>query len=37
MEANGANARQSNQDFFTIWKEADPDISILIEARKEFE
>jgi hypothetical protein len=27
----------SAQDFFALWKDADPDIPILIEARKEYE
>jgi len=28
---------QSYQDFFTLWKDADSDLPILIEAKKEFE
>ena len=29
-------ARKSYEDFFAIWKDADPDIPILIQARKEY-
>ena len=37
MQGDTAQARQSYQDFFTLWKDADPDIPILIEAKREFE
>ncbi len=37
MQGDMNLARKSYQDFFALWKEADPDIPILIEARKEFE
>jgi serine/threonine protein kinase/predicted Zn-dependent protease len=30
-------SRKSYQDFFALWKDADPDIPILIEAKKEYE
>jgi tetratricopeptide (TPR) repeat protein len=30
-------ARKAYQDFFTLWKDADPDIPILIEAKREYE
>jgi serine/threonine protein kinase/tetratricopeptide (TPR) repeat protein len=30
-------ARKAYQDFFALWKDADPDIPILQEARREFE
>ena len=30
-------ARKSYEDFFTIWKDADQDLPILLEAKKEFE
>jgi hypothetical protein len=33
-DATGAN--KAYQDFFTFWKDADPDLPILIAARKEF-
>ena len=32
-----AKARKAYEDFFGQWKDADPDIPILIEARKEYE
>jgi predicted Zn-dependent protease len=31
-----AKARSAYQDFFTLWKDADPDIPVLREARAEF-
>jgi hypothetical protein len=30
-------ARTEYQNFFAVWKDADPDIPILIEAKKEYE
>jgi eukaryotic-like serine/threonine-protein kinase len=36
MEGNSAEARKSYEDFFTLWKEADPDIPILRQAKSEF-
>lgn len=37
MQGDTAQARKSYQDFFAIWKDADQDIPILIEAKREFE
>jgi serine/threonine protein kinase/tetratricopeptide (TPR) repeat protein len=37
MQGDSTQARKSYQDFFTLWKDADPDIPILIEAKREFE
>jgi serine/threonine protein kinase/tetratricopeptide (TPR) repeat protein len=37
MQGDTAQARKSYQDFFALWKDADPDIPILIEAKREFE
>ena len=37
MEGDMAQARKSYQDFFTLWKDADHDMPILIEAKQEFE
>ncbi len=37
MQGDTARARTSYQDFFTLWKDADRDIPILIEAKREFE
>jgi tetratricopeptide (TPR) repeat protein/predicted Ser/Thr protein kinase len=31
-----AEARKTYQDFFALWKDADPDIPILVEARQEY-
>jgi predicted Zn-dependent protease len=32
-----AKARSAYQDFFVLWKDADSDLPILIEAKKEYE
>ena len=36
MQGNTAKAKSAYQDFLTIWKDADPDIPILKEARAEY-
>jgi eukaryotic-like serine/threonine-protein kinase len=36
MAHDTAKARAAYQDFFTLWKEADPDIPILKEAKAEY-
>jgi serine/threonine protein kinase/tetratricopeptide (TPR) repeat protein len=36
LQGNTATARKAYQDFFALWKDADPDIPILIEAKKEY-
>jgi len=36
LQGLAANARTAYQDFFTLWKNADPDIPLLREARSEF-
>ena len=36
MEGNTAKARAAYQDFLTLWKDADPDIPILKEAKAEY-
>jgi eukaryotic-like serine/threonine-protein kinase len=36
LSGDKAGAAAAYQDFFTLWKNADPDVRILIEARKEF-
>ncbi len=33
---DAAKARRAYQDFFALWKDADPDIPILVEAKKEY-
>ena len=38
-EETGARSQislKAYQDFFALWKDADPDIPILIEAKKEY-
>ena len=37
MEGNTAKARAAYQDFLTLWKDADPDVPILKEAKAEYE
>ncbi|HEV8417050.1 MAG TPA: hypothetical protein VGQ49_25885, partial [Bryobacteraceae bacterium] len=36
MQGNTAKARAAYQDFLTLWKDADPDIPVLIDAKKEY-
>jgi hypothetical protein len=36
VQGDTARARAAYQDFFTLWKDADPDIPILKQARTEF-
>jgi tetratricopeptide (TPR) repeat protein len=36
LAGDTAKARKAFQDFFTLWKDADPDIPILLEAKKEY-
>jgi len=37
LTGDSAKARKSYQDFFALWKDADPTIPILVEARAEYE
>jgi hypothetical protein len=37
MQGDTAQSRKSYQDFLTLWKDADQDIPILIEAKREFD
>lgn len=37
MQGDTAQARKAYHDFFTVWKDADHDLPILIEAKREFE
>ncbi len=37
LQGDTAKARKAYQDFFALWKDADTDLLILIEARKEYE
>jgi len=36
LAGDTAAARKAYQDFFALWKDADPDVPILIEARREY-
>jgi hypothetical protein len=36
LSGDAAKARAAYQDFFALWKDADPDIPILKEARAEY-
>jgi len=36
MQGDSAKARSAYQDFFALWKDADPDIPILKEAKSEY-
>jgi len=37
LHGDTAKARQAYEDSFALWKDADNDIPILIEAKKEYE
>jgi len=37
LKGDTAAARKSYQDFFALWKDADPDLPVLVQARKEYE
>ena len=36
LSGNTAKAKTAYQDFFTLWKDADPDIPLLIQAKAEY-
>jgi hypothetical protein len=36
MAGDTAKARTAYQDFLTLWKDADPDIPVLLAAKSEF-
>jgi hypothetical protein len=36
MQGDTGKARTAFQDFFTLWKDADPDIPILKQAKAEY-
>jgi hypothetical protein len=36
MQGDTAKAKLVHQDFLTLWKDADPDIPILIAAKAEY-
>ncbi|MGQ0760717.1 MAG: protein kinase domain-containing protein [Acidobacteriota bacterium] len=37
LQGDTAKARQAYQDFFALWKDADANVPVLIEARKEYD
>jgi eukaryotic-like serine/threonine-protein kinase len=37
MNGDSSAARKSYQDFFALWKDADSDLPVLVQARKEYE
>jgi hypothetical protein len=37
LAGDSVNSRKAYQDFFSLWKEADPDIPILIKAKEEYQ
>ena len=36
MQGNTAKAKAAYEDFLTLWKDADPDIPVLIAAKAEY-
>ena len=36
MQGNSAKSRAAYQDFLTLWKDADPDVPILVAAKAEY-
>jgi hypothetical protein len=36
MQGDTAKAKAAYQDFLTIWKDADPDVPILLQAKAEY-
>ena len=36
IQSDGVKARAAYQDFLTLWKDADPDVPILREAKSEY-
>ena len=37
LQGDAAKARKAYEDFFALWKDADGDIPVLLEAKKEYE
>jgi tetratricopeptide (TPR) repeat protein len=37
LAGDASKSRKSYEDFFSLWKNADPDIPVLIEAKKEYQ
>jgi eukaryotic-like serine/threonine-protein kinase len=36
LGGNAGASRSSYEDFFALWKDADPDLPVLIEAKKDY-
>jgi hypothetical protein len=36
LTGDTAKSRKAYEDFFALWKDADPDIPLLLKARKEY-
>lgn len=36
LEGDTAKARIAYQDFFAVWKDADPDVPVLVQAKAEY-
>jgi len=36
LQGDAARSRTAYQDFFAIWKDADPDVPVLKEAKEEY-
>jgi hypothetical protein len=36
LSGDTAKAKTASNDFFTLWKDADPDIPILVAAKSEY-
>jgi len=37
LQGNSATAKSAYQDFFAAWKDADPDLPVLKQAKAEYE
>ena len=36
LQGDAAKARVAYQDFFALWKDADPDVPVLVAAKSEY-
>ena len=36
LQGDNGKARKAYEDFFALWKDADPDTALLLEAKKEY-
>jgi hypothetical protein len=37
LQGDTAKAKAAYQDFFAAWKDADPDVKVLVQAKAEYE